>query len=303
MRIKETTLVKSLFCQAVSESPLDTVQVAIKTFGENSAVAKLHAQKNFSLPSSTDYNEIAASQQFINLIEVSSLLGRIKQLNKHIEMPLYTKVSSFDLEDCKVIKQSQPTNLLNETSQIGFTLESKKIGGFAIFPNFYFKNDMFSKVEPVINQALINSYVAGENTDFISMVKSGAVKSSNIDDALLLIKDPKNAVIIMHPSDALTLAKKYQLNTLGVTGGSYYGVSVLTDKSVIQGEKYIFDLSKLVLASDPMIALKKTDEATVQDLVGEAVYLFQQSKTAIKVIGENGYKFMNGYNAVLVIGE
>lgn len=302
MIFKETTLVKSLFCHINAEHPQNASALAIKTFGNNSAVAKLLAQKGFTNPSQDDYASISASQQFLNLIESVSLIGQLKSLAKHIEMPLNTLVSSFDLSDCEVVAQSEPTTLLNEKSQIGFTLDSKKIGGFAIFPDRYFKEEMFSKVEPMINMALANSYAAGENTAFINALKADATESVDLETALKSIVDVKNAIIIMNPHDAIELAKTTTSDKLGVNGGVYFDVPVITNKSMGVGEKIIFDLSKLVLAQDSFIKISNTDESVVTTLTGELVLLFQENKKAIKIIGETGYSLMTGYTATLVKG-
>ncbi|MEB3754302.1 hypothetical protein [Acinetobacter sp. MD2(2019)] len=302
MRLNETTLVKSLYCQINSNESTQAVNIAKKTFGEQSAVTKLLANKSFSNPSQQDWNNITASQQFINLIESISLVGQLKALNKHIELPLDTMLSSFDLMDCQVVLQSEPTAVLNESSKIGFKLESKKIGGFAIFPDRYFNSDLFDKIEPMINQALANSYAAGENTDLINTLKTDAVEVANLDTALQGIKEIKNAVIAMNPADAMQLAKSINSDKLGVNGGVYFDIPAITNKSILEGEKLIFDLSKLVLAQDPSIVIQQAAESFVVDMTGQPVYLFQENKKAIKIVGYTGYEFMTGYKATLVKG-
>lgn len=314
MKTNVTTLVKSIFVQHQSEvNCIAKEDIAIKHFGASAAVVQLVNAKGFTDPSREDYAAIAASQQFINLTREKSLIGQIEALGKNLYMPLNKELSSFDLSPCAPVPQREPTAILTETSEIGFALDFKKIGGYAIFPNRYFKSDYYSLVEPLINTALINSYTAGENADFIetitadatSIVSTGSTMSAvlaDITSALSSIIDPKDAVILLNPFTALDIANELELDSLGVNGGSIRGIPVITNKSVNENQKIVFDLTKLILANDPSVALRLADEATVTSMTDEPVFLFQESKVAIKVMGINGYKFKTGYTATVIEG-
>ena len=54
------------------------------------------------------------------------------------------------------------------------------------------------------------------------------------------------------------------------------------------------------MATDPIVELKLTNEATVTAATNEPVYLFQENKVAIKVLGVNGYKFKTSYTATVI---
>lgn len=312
MKTNVTTLVKSVFAQRQAEKDhIPAQEVAIKRFGAASAVAQMMASKGFTDPTQADYAAIAASQQFINLVKEKSLIGQLEALGKNLYMPLNTHLSSFDLSACEVVPQKEPTKILTETSEIGFNLDFKKIGGYAIFPERYFESDYYSKVEPLINTALINSYTAGENADFIeaittdatSVTATGTTMSAllaDITNALASIDDPQDAVLLLNPFTALNIANELELDSLGVNGGSIRGIPVITNKSVNESKKIVFDLTKLTLATDPIVELKLTNEATVTTMTNEPVYLFQENKVAIKVLGVNGYKFKTGYTATVI---
>lgn len=312
MKTNVTTLVKSIFVQHRAEKESTRPEeLAIKHFGKSSAVAQMIASKGFTNPSEADYAAIAASQQFVSLVKERSLIGQIEALGKNLYMPLNTALSSFDLSPCEVVPQAMPTAILTETSEIGFNLDFKKIGGYAIFPERYFKSDYYSKVEPLINTALINSYVAGENADFIeaittdatSVTATGTTMSAllaDITNALASIDDPQDAVLLLNPFTALNIANELELDSLGVNGGSIRGIPVITNKSVNENKKIVFDLTKLTLATDPIVELKLTNEATITTATDQPVYLFQESKVAIKVLGVNGYKFKTGYTATVI---
>ena len=92
------------------------------------------------------------------------------------------------------------------------------------------------------------------------------------------------------------------LDNLGVNGGDIRGIPVITNKSVVVTSKIVFDVTKLILASDPTVEVKLTNEAMVVGTTGQNVYLFQENKLAIKVMGLNGYKFMTGYTATVIKG-
>ena len=228
-------------------------------------------------------------------------------------MPLNTLLGSFDLSPCKVVKQKEPTEILTENSDIEITLDFKKIGGYAIFPERYFKSDYFSKIEPLINSALLKSYVAGENADFITTIATGAAQVTatgstmatllaDIESAISSIDDPQDAIILLNPKTALKIANELELDSLGVSGGSIRGIPVITNKSVAATSKIVFDASKLILADDPTIEVKLTNEAMVTGTTGQNVYLFQENKVAVKVMGLNGYEFVNGYTATVIEG-
>lgn len=309
-----TTLVKSIFVDHNSQvlaKPKD--KFAIEYFGANSAVAKLIAAKGFTDPTQADYAQIAASQQFISLVKESSLIGQIEALGKHKSMPLNTKLSSFDLSPCKVVPQAIPTEILTESSELGFELDFKKIGGYAIFPDKYFTSAFFSKVEPLINEALVNSYVVGENDDFITSITTGATTVlatgstmpallTDIQSSLESIDDPQDVVILLNPKVALKIANELELDSLGVNGGNIRGIPVITNKAVPTTKKIIFDVTKLVLAADPSVEIRKTGEATVKDMTGSNVYLFQENKIALQIMGINGYEFMTGNVATVIEG-
>lgn len=309
-----TTLVKSVFAHHRAEKDSTSPEnFAIKHFGKNSAVAQVIAAKGFTNPSQEDYATIAAIQQFISLVKEKSLIGQIEALGKNLFMPLNTLLGSFDLSPCKVVKQKEPTEILTETSDIEITLDFKKIGGYAIFPERYFKSDYFSKIEPLINSALLKSYVAGENADFITTITTGAAQVTatgstmaallaDIESAISSIDDPQDAIILLNPKTALKIANELELDSLGVSGGSIRGIPVITNKSVAATSKIVFDASKLILADDPTIEVKLTNEAMVTGTTGQNVYLFQENKVAVKVMGLNGYEFVNGYTATVIEG-
>lgn len=314
MKNNVTTLVKRVFVQHLSQvNQIPPEEIAIKEFGKSSAVAQMMASKGFMSPSEEDYAGIAASQQFISLVKETSLIGQLETLNKNLYMPLNTPLSSFDLSACEVVLQREPTHLLTEKSKIGLTLDFKKIGGYAIFPDRYFKTELYSKVEPLVNTALIKSYTAGENADFIETITEDATTiaatgsdkasiKSDIKSALASIDDPKDAVILLNPNTALDIAEELDLDSLGVNGGSIRDIPVITNKSVGEDQKIVFDLTKLILANDPSVALQLADEATVTSMTNEPVFLFQENKVAIKVMGVNGYKFLDGYTATVIEG-
>lgn len=309
-----TTLVKSVFVQHNAEkTATPEAKYAIKHFGETSAVAKLISAKNFSNPSQADYASIAASQQFIGLIKEKSLIGQIEALGKNLAMPLNVPMGTLDLSPCAVVSQAFPTAILTESSNIGLSLDFKKIGGYAIFPDRYFTSDYFPLVEPLINSALINSYVAGENADFISAITTGATINpatgstkpnllTDIYNAVMAVTDPQDAVIILNPQTALHIANELELDSLGVNGGSIRGVTVITNKAVATTSKIVFDVTKLILASDPIVEIKRTGEANVKSSTGQDVYLFQENKIAVQVMGINGYQFAPNYKAIVIEG-
>lgn len=309
-----TTLVKSVFVSHNAEKQAQPKEkIAIEHFGKSSAVAQMFAAKGFTDPTQADYAEIAASQQFINLVKEKSLIGQIEALGKNLFMPLNTLLGSFDLSPCAVVSQALPTALLTETSNLGITLDSKKIGGYAIFPDRYFKSDYFALVEPLINSALVTSYVAGENADFITSITTGATITAatgstmpafltDITSAVTSVDDPQDAIILLNPKTALKIANELELDSLGVNGGSIRGIPVITNTSVAETQKIVFDVTKLILASDPTVEIKQTNEANVKGATGEEVYLFQENKIALKVLGFNGYEFMTGYKATVIEG-
>jgi hypothetical protein len=314
MKTNVTTLVKSVFAQRQAEKDhIPAQEVAIKRFGAASAVAQMMASKGFTDPTQADYAAIAASQQFVNLVKEKSLLGQVEALGRNLFMPMKEALSSFDLSACEIVPQAQPTAILTEVSELEFKIDVKKIGGYAIFPERYFTSDVFSKVEPLINSALINSYVAGENADFINMLTTGATVTTatgatkaailaDLATALTSIDDQQNAVILLNPLTALSLANELDLDSLGVNGGFIRGIPVITNKSVPQTQKIIFDASKLILATDPTVQIALSNEATVNSLTHTPVYLFQQNKVAIKVMGVNGYQFKTGHSATVIEG-
>lgn len=312
MKTNVTTLVKSLFAQRQAEKDhIPAQEVAVKHFGASSAVAQMMASKGFTDPTQADYAAIAASQQFVNLVKEKSLIGQIEALGRNLFMPMKEALSSFDLSACEVVAQAQPTAILTEVSELEFKIDAKKIGGYAIFPERYFTSDVFSKVEPLINSALINSYVAGENADFIDMLTTDATVTTatgstmptllaDITNALASIDDPQDAILLLNPFTALNIANELELDSLGVNGGSIRGIPVITNKSVNENQKIIFDASKLILATDPTVQIALSNEATVNSLTDTPVYLFQENKMAIKVMGVNGYQFKTGYSATVI---
>lgn len=312
MKRNLTTLVKQVFIQHLSKiENKHPEELAIKYFGASSAIAKMMAAKGFSDPENGDYAAIAASEQFINLVKEKSLIGQLEELGKHKPMPLNTLLSSFDLSPCKVVPQAYPTEILSETSNIGFTLDFKKIGGYAIFPDRYFSWPSFSKVEPLINDALINSYIAGENEHFIESITADATTVTatgstmptllaDITNALASTDDPQDAILLLNPFTALDIANELELDSLGVNGGFIRGIPVITNKSVPQTQKIIFDITKLLLAADPSVEITASSESTVKNMSGEDVFLFQENKIALQIMGINGYKFLDGYKATVI---
>lgn len=312
MKTNVTTLVKSVFAQRQAEEDQTPAQeVAVKHFGASSAVAQMMASKGFTDPTQADYAAIAASQQFVNLVKEKSLIGQIEALGRNLFMPMKEALSSFDLSACEVVAQAQPTAILTEVSELEFKIDAKKIGGYAIFPERYFTSNVFSKVEPLINSALINSYVAGENADFIESITADATTVTatgstmptllaDITNALASIDDPQDAILLLNPFTALNIANELELDSLGVNGGFIRGIPVITNKSVPQTQKIIFDASKLILATDPTVQIALSNEATVNSLTDTPVYLFQENKMAIKVMGVNGYQFKTGYSATVI---
>lgn len=312
MKTNVTTLVKSVFAQRqAEEAHISAQEVAVKHFGASSAVAQMMASKGFTDPTQADYAAIAASQQFVNLVKEKSLIGQIEALGRNLFMPMKEALSSFDLSACEVVAQAQPTAILTEVSELEFKIDAKKIGGYAIFPERYFTSDVFSKVEPLINSALINSYVAGENADFIESITADATTVTatgstmptllaDITNALASIDDPQDAILLLNPFTALNIANELELDSLGVNGGFIRGIPVITNKSVPQTQKIIFDASKLILATDPTVQIALSNEATVNSLTDTPVYLFQENKMAIKVMGVNGYQFKTGYSATVI---
>lgn len=314
MKTKVTTLVKSAFVQHNSEvQSRPREKLAIEYFGKSSAVAQLVAAKGFSDPSQEDYAAIAASQQFISLVKEKSIIGQIEELGKHKAMPLNTLLSSFDLSPCEVVPQAAPVNILRESSDIGFTLDFKKIGGYAIFPDRYFSWPSFAKVESLINEALLQSYVAGENADFIETITADATTVTatgstmpgllgDITEALDGIEDPQSVIILLNPKTALTIANDLELTDLGVNGGNLRGIPVITNVAVPETRKIIFDATKLVIAADPSVEIKATTESAVKGMTGDDVYLFQENKIALQIMGINGYKFMTSHTAIVIEG-
>ncbi|WP_371970984.1 hypothetical protein [Acinetobacter sp. AL9] len=314
MKTNVTTLVKSIFAQRQAEKGhISPQEVAVKHFGAASAVAQMMVSKGFTDPTQADYAAIAASQQFVNLVKEKSLIGQIEALGRNLFMPMKEALSSFDLSACEVVAQAQPTAILTEVSELEFKIDAKKIGGYAIFPERYFTSDVFSKVEPLINSALINSYVAGENADFIESITADATTVTatgstmptllaDITNALASIDDPQDAILLLNPFTALNIANELELDSLGVNGGFIRGIPVITNKSVPQTQKIIFDASKLILATDPTVQIALSNEATVNSLTDTPVYLFQENKMAIKVMGVNGYQFKTGHSATVIEG-
>ncbi|MDN5625569.1 MAG: hypothetical protein L0G96_20730, partial [Acinetobacter sp.] len=160
---------------------------------------------------------------------------------------------------------------------------------------------------------LINSYVAGENADFIESITADATTVTatgstmsallvDITNALASIDDPQDAILLLNPLTALNIANELELDSLGVNGGVIRGIPVLTNKSVATTSKIVLDVTKLILASDPTVEVKLTNESMVVEASGKSVYLFQENKLAIKVMGLNGYKFMTGYTATVIKG-
>lgn len=54
-------------------------------------------------------------------------------------MPLNKPLSAFDLAPCEVVPQKEPTKILTETSQIGITLDFKKLVAMQSFQSVILK--------------------------------------------------------------------------------------------------------------------------------------------------------------------
>lgn len=308
--LKTSTLVKNLFVDIHTENAPNEQKYdfAVKQFGDQSAVSKMVLSKSFTEPNQVDLNALTATSQFLNLVNERSLLGQIKALELHNELPLKETLTAFDLEPCSLVPQAMPTAILNTNEELGFSLTARKIGGYAIFPESYFSSQRYSGLESLINNALIDSYTAGENADFVAAISTGALTQTATGATLTALLndistaaatyDLKSTVVLMNPQTALTLATDLDL-ALTVNGGTIRGITVFTDKSVPLNKKIVFDLSRLITGSDQTIDIRKTNQATVKSMTNQDVYLFQQNKVAVMVLGVNGYSLIDSIATVI----
>lgn len=315
MSYLQTTLVKALHVQHMAEqSSLPQAVKAAEIYGEGSAVTELINQtKGFINGSTTDYAQLQASSQFINLAKERSIIGAIEATGKPvIHMPLAEHLLALDLAPAQVVAQAYPTQILN-SDEGDYTLNERKLGGFIIVNDRVLSEAYFPKVEPLINQALINSYVHGENLDFVNMLTSAASPSkipatanfkADLLAALAGVADVSNAVVLMNPKTALELSASLTspADTLGVQGGIVAGVPVIASTAVTPDQKIVLDCSKLVLASNSTVELRKTNEAVVKDSTGQNVLLFQQNKTAIMLRAFTGYGVLEDYQPKVIEG-
>ena len=285
-----STLLNIVYAQKNADlsRQVSALDVAKNYFGEQSQTVKMLASKSLQSPTQADKMALVASQAFYNLVKERSILGAITALNTHhLAVPLDTAITTLDFSAAQAVTEGNPTKLLNDHSNLGFKPHDVKIGGYAIFPERYFNPSVYPQVEKLIDDALAQSYAQGENAYFVDYLSSTAATAGSIGEALATFDDPKNAVILMSPLAALNLAKAENLADLGINGGAYHGVTVITDKAVKQ-QPILFDVSHLAVAPTS-ITLEMSNEADVKDSEGKTVPLFQKNLVAVKVIGVTAF--------------
>ena len=279
-----STLLNIVFAQKNADlsKGKGALQTATEHFGEQSQTVKLLSSKSLQSPTQADKMALVASQAFYNLVREKSLLGEILKLNKHLAVPLDTAITTLDFSAAEAVTEGNITKLLNDHAAIGFKPHHVKIGGFAIFPERYFNPSIYPDVEQLIDNALAQSYSQGENKYFVDYLSSTAATANNIAEALATFDNAKDVVILMSPLAAFNLGKAENLQGLGVNGGAYHGVTVITDKAVKQ--PLLFDVSHLAVAPTT-IEISMSNEADVRDGENKIVPLFQLNKMAVKVLG------------------
>lgn len=313
MSYLQTTLVKALHIRHVAETTSQPAhEKAIEIYGASSAVAEMiqgNLKNIFNNSGLPDYAAVQASSQFINLAKETSIIGAIESTGKPvIHMPIDESLIGLELAPVQPVAQAYPTQTLSDEQQ-EFTLVPHKLGGFIVVSDRFLSDHYFPKVEPLINQALLSSYVRGENLDFVAMVSSDALTvastssfKADLANALASMDNPANAIILMNPATALT--ESINLNnpadSLGVLGGFIAGVPVIADIAVPVGKKIVIDASRLVIASNAVVDIRLTNEAMVSDLVGQPIHLFQQNKAAFMILATTGYSFLAGYQPIII---
>lgn len=286
-----STLLNIVYAQKNADlsRKVSALDVAKNYFGEQSQTVKMLASKSLQSPTQADKMALVASQAFYNLVKEQSILGAITALNTHhLAVPLNTAITTLDFSAAEAVTEGNPTKLLNDASNLGFKPHDVKIGGYAIFPERYFNPSVYPDVEQLIDNALAQSYGQGENKYFIDYLSSTAATATNIAQALATFDNPKNAVILMSPLAALNLAKLENLQDLGVNGGAYHGVTVITNKALNDNEPILFDVSHLAVAPTT-IEMSMSNEADVKDNDGKTVPLFQNNLMAVKVLGVTAF--------------
>lgn len=285
-----STLLNIVYAQKNADlsRKVSALDVAKNYFGEQSQTVKMLASKSLQSLTQADKMALVASQAFYNLVKERSILGAITALNTHhLAVPLDTAITTLDFSAAEAVTEGNPTKLLNDASNLGFKPHDVKIGGYAIFPERYFNPSVYPQVEKLIDDALAQSYAQGENAYFIDYLTSTAATATNIAQALATFDNPKDVVILMSPLAAFNLGKAENLADLGVNGGSYHGVTVITDKA-LANQPILFDVSHLAVAPTT-ITLEMSNEADVKDSEGRTVPLFQNNLMAVKVIGVTAF--------------
>lgn len=284
-----STLLNIVYAQKNADlsRQVSALDVAKNYFGEQSQTVKMLASKSLQSPTQADKMALVASQAFYNLVKEQSILGAITALNTHhLAVPLDTAITTLDFSAAQAVTEGNPTKLLNDASNLGFKPHDVKIGGYGIFSERYFNPSVYPDVEQLIDNALAQSYAQGENAYFVDYLSSTAATAGSIGEALATFDDAKNVVILMPPLAAFNLGKAENLADLGINGGSYHGVTVITDKAVKQ--PILFDVSHLAVAPTT-IEMSMSNEADVQDSEGKNVPLFQNNLVAVKVIGVTAF--------------
>ena len=283
-----STLLNIVYAQKNADltRKVSALDVAKNYFGEQSQTVKLLSSKSLQSPTQADKMALVASQAFYNLVKERSILGAITSLNTHLAVPLDTAITTLDFEPAQAITEGNPTKLLNDYSNLGFKPHDVKIGGYAIFPERYFNPSIYPDVEQLIDNALAQSYAQGENKYFVDYLSSTAATAGSISEALATFDDQKNVVILMSPLAAFNLGKAENLQDLGINGGAYHGVTVITDKAV--KHPILFDVSHLAVAPTT-IEMGMSTEANVKDSAGKTVPLFQNNLMAVKVLGVTAF--------------
>ena len=284
-----STLLNIVYAQKNADisRQVSALDVAKNYFGEQSQTVKMLASKSLQSPTQADKMALVASQAFYNLVKEQSILGAVTALNKHLAVPLDTAITTLDFEPSQAVTEGNPTKLLNDASNLGFKPHHVKIGGYAVFPERYFSPNVYPQMEALIDNALAQSYSQGENKYFVDYLSSTAATANSITEALATFDNAKDIVILMSPLAAFNLAKLENLQGLGINGGSYHGVTVITDRAVKQ--PLIFDVSHLAVAPTTTIEMTMSNEADVKDSEGKTVPLFQLNKMAVKVLGVTAF--------------
>ena len=288
-----STLLNIVYAQKNADliRQVSALDVAKNYFGEQSQTVKMLASKSLQNPTQADKMALVASQAFFNLVKEQSILGSVTALNKHLTVPLDNiAITTLDFSAAEAVTEGNPTKLLNDASNLGFKPHDVKIGGYAVFPERYFSPNVYPQMEALIDNALAQSYAQGENKYFVDYLSNTAATANSITEALATFDNPKDVVILMSPLAAFNLAELENLQGLGVNGGSYHGVTVITDKAVKQ--PLIFDVSHLAVGPTT-IEMTMSNEADVKDSKGTLVPLFQNNLLAVKVLGVTAFDLVS----------